>query len=68
MSVIKVSTKGNKYSGISKEEEQLIENPVYVRLIEPKPITKPRKRRVSTRALGTNPRAKGTNPRAKIEL
>jgi hypothetical protein len=24
-----------------------------------------RKKRVSTRALGTNPRAKGTNPRAK---
>jgi hypothetical protein len=24
-----------------------------------------RKKRVSTRALGTNPRAKGTNPKAK---
>jgi hypothetical protein len=25
-----------------------------------------RKKRVSTRALGTNPRVKGTNPRAKV--
>lgn len=26
---------------------------------------KPRKKRVSTRMLGTNPRSRGTNPRAK---
>jgi len=26
-----------------------------------------RKKRVSTRALGTNPRAKGTNPKAKAK-
>jgi hypothetical protein len=65
MSVIKVSTKGNKYSGIESEEQQII-NPVEIRFTEPKAIIKkPRKARVSTRALGTNPRAKGTNPRSK---
>jgi len=40
--------------------------PVETRFVEPTfvgTLPKARKKRVSTRALGTNPRAKGTNPR-----
>lgn len=71
MSVIKVNTKGNKYSDYKQEEQALPVHEVVTRFVEPTytgpKIKKGRKPRVSTRALGTNPRAKGTNPRAKIE-
>lgn len=66
MTVIKVNTKGNKYSGIKEEEQAQPVNEVVTKYF--KPTMKPRKRRVSTRALGTNPRAKGTNPRAKKDI
>jgi hypothetical protein len=67
MSVIKVNTKNNKYSDFKQEEQALPVHEVVTKFIEPKSfIKKPRKQRVSTRALGTNPRAKGTNPRSKI--
>jgi hypothetical protein len=63
MTVIKVNTKGNKYSGVKEQEQDQPAQEVITRFFEP--TMKPRKKRVSTRALGTNPRAKGTNPRAK---
>jgi hypothetical protein len=62
MTVIKVNTKGNTYSGIKQEIQAQPVHEVTTKYFTP--TMKPRKRRVSTRALGTNPRAKGTNPRA----
>lgn len=63
MKVIKVNTKDNRYSGIKQElQAQPVHEVVTTHFT---PTMKPRKRRVSTRALGTNPRAKRTNPRAK---
>jgi len=64
--------KGARYSLRSQTKKAPI-FPVEISYKEPNPNlviperkTKPvRKKRVSTRALGTNPRAKGTNPRAK---
>lgn len=67
MKVIKVSSKTNKYSGIREEQQPQAVNPVEIRYTEPtffgerKPI---KNKRVSKRALGTNPRALGTNPRS----
>lgn len=65
MTVIKVNTKDNRYSGIKEESQAQPIHEVTTKYFTP--IMKPRKRRVSTRALGTNPRAKGTNPRAKLD-
>lgn len=66
MSIIKVNTKNNIYTGIKLEEEQVV-FPVETKYVDPKvigPVKNKRKPRKSSRADGTNPRAKGTNPRA----
>jgi hypothetical protein len=67
MKVIKVNTRDNRYSGIKEEEQSQTVSPIQIRYTEPtffgerKPI---KNKRVSKRALGTNPRALGTNPRS----
>lgn len=54
---------------VKQKQEEIQVFPVESRFVEPTFTGKRnniKKKRVSTRALGTNPRAKGTNPRATI--
>ncbi len=63
----------NKYAQRVKHDENFkaLCGEVTIRFEEPKGILRPhltkqgKKKRVSTRSLGTNPRSKGTNPRQR---